>query len=366
MENKQSLWINLNRLIVITLLLLGMKLFNYFIVDFLPVFGQVLGKLAIAFLPFILALLIAYILEPVVTRLISVLHIRRSYAAILSLLLVISLVGFVMFVIIARLYTELSDLAISWPNYNYIIEALQNNVNAIEHYIELNPQVQSTLYSTMEGLLKSIQDWAKSGSIFLLSVLASLPGLFIVLVVSIVASLLVSASFPKVVRFVRSLYPKRWHDSLQMITRDLGSALMGFLRAEAMLVTVTAIMTIIGLLIIGNRYALTIGVIAGFLDLLPIVGTGILFLPWIVILFMMGAIGEGLKLALIWVVTIVIRQFLEPKIMAKSIGLHPLPTLISMYVGLQLFGAVGLILGPTTVIIYEAVRKSGLLNHRKN
>ncbi|MBP1759570.1 MAG: sporulation integral rane protein YtvI, partial [Firmicutes bacterium] len=88
-----------------------------------------------------------------------------------------------------------------------------------------------------------------------------------------------------------------------------------------------------------------------------IVGTGMLFVPWIVGLFIMGSFGEGLKLLLMWIVTVTVRQFLEPKILSKGIGIHPLPTLISMYVGLQLIGGFGLIVGPAFVISYEAIRR---------
>ena len=143
----------------------------------------------------------------------------------------------------------------------------------------------------------------------------------------------------------------------------MGSAVVGYLRALAILMSVTALTTIVGLLLIGNRYAVTLGVLAGLLDAVPIVGTGILFGPWIVGLFIMGFFGEGFKVILMWVVTLVIRQFLEPKIMSHGIGLHPLPTLISMYVGLQLLGFGGILMGPAVIISYEALRKVGIFGH---
>jgi len=135
---------------------------------------------------------------------------------------------------------------------------------------------------------------------------------------------------------------------------------VGYLRAQAILVSLTALATIAGLLLMGNRYAVTLGVIAGLLDIVPIVGTGMLFVPWAVALLIMGSFGEGLKLLLMWIVIVTIRQFLEPKVLSKGIGIHPLPTLISMYVGLQLIGGLGLIVGPAFVISYEALRRVGI------
>jgi len=175
--------------------------------------------------------------------------------------------------------------------------------------------------------------------------------------VSVVATLLISSSYPNVRRFISNLFPRRWQVGAQAISEDLGAAIVGYLRSQAILVSITALSTITGLLIMGNRYAVTLGVFAGLLDIVPIVGTGMLFVPWIVGLFIMGSFGEGLKLLLMWIVTVTVRQFLEPKILSKGIGIHPLPTLISMYVGLQLIGGFGLIVGPAFVISYEAIRR---------
>ncbi|MDD2234042.1 MAG: sporulation integral membrane protein YtvI [Desulfitobacteriaceae bacterium] len=353
-------WSNLNRLAVLLIILVSLKLFTYFIQEFLPVFGVVVKSLFVAFLPFIIALIIAFLLEPLVVQFIKIFRLKRSYATLLVLLLAIGILVFFVFVIIARLYTELSELAVSLPNYEHIINFFNSRITTLEDFLILNPQIQNTLFASTESILKSVQDWAKTGSLFLLNFLSALPIIFIVFVVSIVATFLMSVTFPNVKRFVDRLVPQRWHKYSKAVSQDLGAVLVGFLRAELILVSVTTITTILGLALIGNRYSVTIGVLAGLLDIIPILGTGIIFVPWIIGLFIYGSAGAGIKLLIIWIITVTLRQLLEPKIMSKSIGLQPLPTLISMYVGLQLLGAIGLILGPTILIFYEALRKSGV------
>ena len=350
---------NLNRLAVIASILLLLKLFTYIFQEFLPVFGQVLGTAVAAFLPFLLAFVLAFLLEPAVITLMRVLHVRRSYASVVTLVLSLIFIGLILFLIVARLYTELSELSAILPNYEYLASFIQSQVDQIEKFVRVNPQVQTTLYDSAQSILHSIQSWARIASVWILNFLAALPGVFIVMVVSIVATLLVSSSYPGVKKFIQSLFPRRWHTSAHAISQDLGTAIVGFVRAEAILVSVTALITIIGLLLIGNRYAFTLGVLAGILDILPIVGTGVLFVPWSLSLFIMGATEQGLKVLLIWVIAVVVRQSLEPKILSHNIGLHPLPTLISMYAGLKLLGGVGLLLGPALIIVYEAVRKAG-------
>lgn len=364
-NDRNRLWVTINRLAVLTSAFVFLKVFTYFFREFLPVFGDVIGKTFSAFLPFIIALILAFLLEPLVVRLMRAIRIRRSYATVLTLLLAIAVLSLFIFLIVARLYTELSELAITLPNYGYFVDLVTHQVDAVEKFVKVNPQIQSTLFTSTESLARTLQEWAKSGSVFILGFLTALPRVFIVLVVSLVATLFMSSSYPNVKRFISDLFPRRWHISAQAISGDLGAAVVGYLRAQAILVSVTALSTIGGLLLIGNRYAVTLGVLAGFMDIMPIVGTGILFVPWIVGLFILGSFGEGLKLFVMWIITVVVRQFLEPKIMSKGIGLHPLPTLISMYVGLQLLGAVGLIIGPGFVISYEALRKIGIFGPRE-
>jgi sporulation integral membrane protein YtvI len=363
-DPRHPLWAAINRLAVATSILVFLKIFTYFFQVFLPVFGDVLGKALGAFLPFLIALVLAFLLEPVVVRLMRAVRIRRPFASFLTLLLAIALISLFVFLIVARLYTELSELAVNLPNYGYLVDLATRQIDMVEKYVTVNPQVQSTLTSSTESLARMLQEWAKSGSLFLLGFLTALPRVFIVMIVSLVATLMMSSSYPNVRRFIANIFPRRWHLSAQAVSQDLGAAVVGYIRALAILMSVTAFTTIIGLLIIGNRYAVTLGVLAGLLDAVPIVGTGILFGPWIIGLLILGSFGVALKVIVMWVLTVVVRQFLEPKIMSQGIGLHPLPTLISMYVGLELLGVVGILVGPGVVITYEALRKVGIFGHR--
>lgn len=363
---RSTLWLNLNRLAVVTSVLVVLKLFTYFFQEFLPVFGIVLSSLLSAFLPFILAFLIAFLMEPLVIRLMNGLRIRRSYASLVTLILAILGISLFVFLVVVRLYNELSELSITLPNYGYLIGLLNHQIDTFEKFVKINPQIQTTLNSSTEALLSSLQTWAKSGSVVLLGFLAAVPGFLIVLVVSIVATLLMSSSYPGIKRFFQGLFPRRWHNSAQTVSQDLGLAIVGFVRAEAILISITGVILTTGLLLMGNRYAFTIGFTSAFLDLLPIVGTGMIFVPWIIGLLIMGFVSDAIKLIVIWIIALVIRQIMEPKIMSKSIGLHPLPTLISMYVGLKLLGGIGLVLGPGLVIVYEALRKAGIFTDPKN
>jgi sporulation integral membrane protein YtvI len=139
-------------------------------------------------------------------------------------------------------------------------------------------------------------------------------------------------------------------------------ALNGFFRAYSILITITAIITLISLKILGVKYAFTLGITVGIMDILPVFGPGAIMVPWIVWEFMTGNTGMGVSLTVVYGLISVVRQFLEPQIVGDSIGLHPLATLISLYVGLQLGGFAGMILGPVLLVIFIASYRVGLLD----
>lgn len=197
-QGAQRLKLNLNRLAIITFTLVLLKVFTYFFQEFLPVFSQVLGKLFSAFLPFIFAFLIALLLEPLVTQLMRVLRLRRPYASLVSLILGILFLGSIISLIVARLYTELADLAVSLPSYGHLVIIFNNLIDTLEKFVKVNSQIQTTFNNSTQGIMSSLQDWALTGSKLLLNLIAALPGVFIVLVVSIVATFFMSSSYPRV------------------------------------------------------------------------------------------------------------------------------------------------------------------------
>lgn len=363
---KSKFMINLNRLVVVTSVLVLLKAFTYFVQTFLPVFGKFISTLFYAFLPFILAFLIALLMEPLVMQLIRGMKIKRPLASIVVLILVIVAIVLFVSLIVVRLYNELSALAMALPDYSYFMGLFNQLIDNAEKFVVINPKIQATLNSSMGTILNSLQNGAASASIALLNFLTAIPGFFIIVVIAIIATYMMSASFPGVKRFLQGLVPKRWHMGAQSVGQDLGYAIAGFVRAETILITITGVILTIGLVLLGNPYAFTIGLVSAFLDLMPIVGTGLIYVPWAVVLLIMGSVSEAVKLMIVWIVALVVRQALEPKIMSRGIGLHPLPTLISMYVGLKLLGGFGLVLGPGLVIFYEALRKAGAFSDPKN
>jgi sporulation integral membrane protein YtvI len=334
--------------------------------DFLPVFGTVISRLLSAFSPFILGVIFAFLIEPFVQKVCKNLKIKRVYSSITVLTGIVILITLLILVAGNRLYHELADLTIAFPAlYENSMLFVSNQIDNIERYIQLNPEIQNAIKSSSQEILAYTQVFVKNGSQALLSFLGALPGLMIDIMVLTIATLLTSMSFPTIKEWLFHRFKEPLASKVRIVTSELGSALIGFIRAETILLSVTAVVVIIGLLIIGNDYAFTLGMLTGLMDLLPVIGPGVIFIPWAIFVFVSSGIWAAIKILAVYAVAAVIRQSLEPKIMSHNIGLHPLPTLISMYVGLNLLGAAGVIIGPTLIVIYEACRKAGLFDSKE-
>ncbi len=205
-----------------------------------------------------------------------------------------------------------------------------------------------------------------SSSIDLLTATVSLlPGLFAFIMIAAIATYLISSDRYLIKEFLYRFLSLNTQSKTTKIFNQLVKILLGFLRAYLILISITAVLTMILLQILGVDYVLTIGMIVGFLDMLPILGPGLLFVPWIFIEFMLGHTKLGIGLLTIYLFISLVRQFTEPKIIGENIGLHPLITLMALYFGLKLWGGVGLLLGPIIVVIIVACYRAGLFESFK-
>jgi sporulation integral membrane protein YtvI len=189
-----------------------------------------------------------------------------------------------------------------------------------------------------------------------------LPGILVFLGISTVATFLIIKDRALIRTFVIDVLPSPSRAKSRNVITELLKALSGFLKAYSILITITAVITLVSLKILGVEYAFILGILVGIMDILPVLGPGAIMVPWIIWEFIVGNTSMGVSLLVVYTIITVVRQFLEPQIVGDSIGLHPLATLISLYVGLQLGGVTGMIMGPVLVVILIASYRAGLLD----
>lgn len=149
-----------------------------------------------------------------------------------------------------------------------------------------------------------------------------------------------------------------FESELVMIKRRLAVVGHAFIKTQGTIMLLTMIVCTVGFWLLGNPYYILGGICLGLLDALPIFGTGTVLIPWAIISLIRGDFGYGIALVVIYVICYFLREIMEAKMMGDKVGLSPLETLISMYVGLQLFGLLGFILGPVGLLLIKDIVSS--------
>jgi len=329
--------------------------------------------------PLLLAWLLAYFMQPLVLAL-KGLRLPGWLAVILSLLFYVGGTVLVLTALVTRLVKELivliqtlslhsdqwRDLLLSWSRN----ASIQNIINQINQFYRNNPDYHATIDSNISRTTETV-GYAVTRLVTgffngLLGIISSLPSMGTVLIVIVLAAFFLSTGWERHNRIMTGWLPEPLIRPLSGIWLDLRKALSGYLRAQLILISITAVIVITGLLLLGVNSAFVIGLMIGFVDLLPYLGVGIVMIPWAVYSYVTGDLALVAGLSILYAVILIVRQVLEPKVLASSIGLEPLALLIGMFAGLQLCGMLGLILGPVVLVILHAFNRAGVFRGLRN
>lgn len=329
--------------------------------------------------PLLLAWLLAYVMHPLI-QILKQLKLPGWLAVILSLLFYIGGTALVLTALITRLVKELvvltqtlhlhtaewRELLIAWSRN----ASIQNILNQINQFYRDNPDYHATIDSNISRTTETV-GYAATQLVtgffnFLLKLISSLPSMGTILIVVVLAAFFISMSWDRHNNKLNGLLPEAIKRPLIGIWQDLRKALVGYLRAQLILISITALIVIIGLMLLGVNSALSIGLMIGFVDLLPYLGVGIAMIPWAIYSYVTGNLALGVGLSILYAIILIVRQVLEPKVLASSIGLDPLAMLIGMFAGLQIFGVLGIIIGPVILVILDAFNRAGVFRGLRN
>lgn len=318
-------------------------------------------------LPVILGIFIAFLIEPAVSFIEKKWRIDRGLITGIVLISIFCFLGYVITLIISRLTFELGKLVRTLPNYSYYYNIIFNRISAyfvyfstkipeeIIKYLENN---LNQILSTMTGLLTNLYG-------FLMGKITIVPNLFANLFIFLIFVFLFSYFFSKekkqVLEFLIEILPVTLRDKIKRVQIELFISFINMIKAQIILVMISTTITIVGFYILKVDYALTLGLICGLLDILPLFGPSLIFLPWIIFSAVMGNISFAAGLLLLYVIMIGSRQIFQAKVIGQNLGIDPLLTLISIYLGIEIFGFIGLFIGPLVVVIMRALMHSGII-----
>lgn len=135
----------------------------------------------------------------------------------------------------------------------------------------------------------------------------------------------------------------------------VGHVCAAYVKTQLIIMAITSVVCFISFMLIKNQYALLLALVVGFLDALPLIGIGLILIPWGIIYMIMGNYVKAVIILITFVICYLVREFLEPKLMGTQIGITPLATIMSMYVGYKVFGIIGVVLGPVGYILIDVL-----------
>jgi len=317
------------------------------------------------FMPFIIGFFIAFILRPAINFLTKKIKINPALTSTVVLLLfyavmIAALTGFG-----AKIFEKISEMVFTLPDlYKYSIEPyLDTFFSKIEL---LAPNIDLIGWDNLsQSIMSLVASFSSNALNFITSAATRAPGLMLKLIITIIASFFFTFDYKKIIYFVLNQFSEKNREFILNVKNSSITAVLKLLKAYAILLSVTFIELWIGLTILRVDAAFPIAVLIALVDILPILGTGSIIIPWAIISLINGNSSMAIGLFIIYILITIVRQVLEPKVVGNQIGLYPLITLMCMFIGAQLFGILGLFGFPIAATIIKNLHDTGAIKFIK-
>ena len=309
------------------------------------------------FSPFVLGTLLTLSAEPMVRFLHKKLHIPRSVSAGIGVSMAFSLLSILLLCLCAFLIRELGNLSNVLPD---LEQTAKQGISLIRNWLlQLSARTPDSLQPVLE---QNVDRFFSDGTAlldkttgYLLglagAILSHVPDSAFGLGTAFVSAFLISAKLPKIRRYLLRRIPRQWLHWLSEATKQTRLVISGWFTAQCKLVGVSFVILFLGLVILRIPYALLWAVAICLVDAFPVLGTGTVLLPWGLVCLLQGDTPRAIGLSAVYVVITLTRSMLEPKLLGSHLGLDPLVTLVSLYVGFRLWGIGGMILAPILTVI---------------
>lgn len=360
MEKRQSVWQERAAVLFVILAVVGVVYL---------LFSRVVGLL----MPFLLALLPALTVRPIAAFLERKWRLPRRVGSLLLLLLLLGLSVLLITMVCRRVVTEIERLTDYVSNGGellgaHIEQALEVLTGLTEHIPLLSrlkareslagfwTQVDAKLVEIISDTLGRLS--AKIPEM-LTGIVRSVPSAIIFLVTFLLSAYYLCADFDKISTGIVSYLPDRLRERIPALKARMARMGGRYLRAYFLLFLMTFTELFLGFSILGLPYTFLPALVISVVDILPVLGVGTVLIPWGLVELLRGNVALGTGLLILCGVVLLIRQIAEPRIIGGSLGLHPLVTLFAAYVGLRLFGLVGMLFGPAAALVVKSLLGAG-------
>ena len=328
----------------------------------------VLWRGALFFMPFVIGWIIAMIGNPIVRYLERKLKIVRKAGSFLIVAGVLALIILGGYALISRLVTELSNFMKDAPQ---IMDGIQSQIEAVvSALIGKNSILPEPLRGELMKIASNLEEYVDQ----LVSYIGqptvqaagnfarSIPNAFVYTIITVLSSYFFIADSDHITAAVKAMVPQPVAHYAGIMRRNLKRAVSGYFAAQFKIMLVVAVILTVGFLILDVSYSGLWAILIALLDFLPVFGTGTVLLPWAVIMFFNRQFYTGVGLLIIYVVSQLVRQLIQPKLVGDSMGLPPLLTLLLLYIGFRFGGIGGMILAVPVGLMLIEIYKAGVFD----
>lgn len=311
------------------------------------------------FLPFLIAYLLKLILRPMINWLETRWGLKRKIVTVVLLVLITGILISLVVSFAGVLSVQIKKLIQNSEYYEEKVDKVTNQACiVVEKYSGIESQdIKHCLDKGVEQIFEFGQD---SEIVYIVmnksvSTIRILIEWIVLMITTILAAyyMLSGANIKKEKK--ENKQKEMWLNEIRGIARRVTSVCSAYVKTQLIIMSITFVICLISFLIIQNEYAFLIALIVGALDALPLIGVGVILVPWGIICLLMGNYFNAIVILLAFVVCYFAREVLEPRLMGNQIGITPLMTIASMYVGYKVFGIIGVVLGPICYIVISGI-----------
>ncbi|WP_302386170.1 sporulation integral membrane protein YtvI [uncultured Clostridium sp.] len=317
------------------------------------------------FMPFVVGWILALLANPLVRFLERRVKLVRHHGSMLIIIAALAIVIGLFYGAGLLVYREMGSFLADAPEiYQSVIaeigDALQNGRKLAEYFPQ-NLQPPLLAFSdNLDGLFGKLVSRAAEPTVQIAGHVAkSIPNLLVNMVIIILSSYLFLADRESIMRWLKEHLPAFVFRYIEYMKRDAKGLIGGYFLAQFRIMCVVALILAAGFLVLGVRYGVLLAFLTAILDFLPIFGTGTVLFPWAVVKLFAGEYAYATGLILLYILTQVVRQIIQPKIVGESMGLPPLMTLFLLYLGFKLRGLTGMILAVPVGLVFINFYKYG-------
>ncbi len=308
-------------------------------------------------LPFFLSVCLISVMQPFLQKLEDKLHIRKNILAALTALLALCLLGMLLWYAATMICGQISMLARNIDRYeDCFCRFIHSCCRGMEKSMGINADtMEQMIFTHVDKFTEDVKLKAFPRLMnYSMEYVKTICSITAFLVITFIATILIVKDFPSI---RRQLSKFKWYLAAEEISGSIGTMVWQYLKAQAIILCVISLISATGLWALGIRHGITTGIMAGIMDALPFIGTGIVLLPVGLWQLVQGKTWKALLVLLLYAVCALTREFLEPKLIGKKMGIYPVVILLAIYSGIKLYGLSGVVLGPFSFLIIREITR---------